>query len=77
MSSTDETYGLVMRGNEESDDREMGNAMGYFNAGNCLVFGTMGGGKGQGNGAGDVEDGSGAGEEERRVGTRTVGRGVE
>ena len=51
MSSTEEAHNLVMRGNGESENRamatyrkagEMGCVVGYFNAGNCLIFGTMG-----------------------------------
>ena len=50
MSSTHEAHYMVMRGNGESGKRaiatyteagKMGNPMGYFNAGNCLIFGTM------------------------------------
>ena len=51
MSSTEDGHELVMRGNGESGRRamelykqagELGCAMGYLNAGNCLMFGTMG-----------------------------------
>ena len=50
-SAKEEAHYLVMRGNGMSGDEaiaaykkagEMGNAIGYFNAGNCLLFGTMG-----------------------------------